>query len=88
MSSIKFVTSRSKVGIEEVEIERETEHSVWIKGNRLGKHSDWQQHHETYEQAFNFLDCKYSQRLQTAESRLDTAKNEYKAVQKLSIKEG
>jgi hypothetical protein len=81
--TIKYRTSKYSVEIKEVEVERETDHSVWVKGNRSAKHSDWHQYHETYNEAFNFLDCRYTQKLSAAESRLDTAKNEYSAVQEL-----
>ena len=83
--SIKYRTSKYKIGIEEVEIERETEHSVWVKGNLSAKHSDWHQHHDTYNDAFNYLDCRYTQKISTAERKLDTAKNEYAAVQELKV---
>ena len=81
---LKFMTSKHKVGIEEVAVERETGQSVWVKGNRAAKHSDWHQYHDTYEQAFNHLDCRYTQKLTSAQARLDTATNELEAVKLLT----
>ncbi len=84
---IKFRTNKYKLGIEEVKVDdRETDHSVWIDGSRSAKWSDWHQYHDTYEQAFNYLDCRYTQRLARAENNLSTAKNEYASVQELKNK--
>ena len=81
----KFRTSRYGLGIEEIEIERETEHSVWVtEGNRSAKFSDWTQYHETYDQAFNHLNSVYTRKFMSAQSRLDTATNELEAVKLLS----
>ena len=83
---LKFITDKYKIGVKEIEVERETEHSVWIKGNRSAKWSDWRQYHDTYEQALTYLDCMYTKKLTRAENNLDTAKNEYAAVQELKFK--
>ena len=81
---LKFATNKYSIGIEEVVVERETEHSVWVKGNRSARHSDWHQYHDTYEQAFNHLDCRHTQKLTSAQTRLDTATNELEAVKLLA----
>lgn len=41
--------------IERVEIERETEKSVWICGNRNAKRSEWYNYYDTWEDAHKAL---------------------------------
>ena len=48
MSIIKWVTLDFSTRIERVEVERETEQSVWINGRRHAK-SGWRAHHDTWD---------------------------------------
>jgi len=41
--------------IEEVEVERETDKSVWIDGRRNMKESDWANYYDTWEEAHSNL---------------------------------
>jgi len=62
--------------IEKVEIERETESSVWIKGIRKGKRThDWHNFFDTWEEAHNFLLDNSESDLKSARNRLSTAQD-------------
>ena len=57
------------VEIEKVEVERETEHSVWIDGRKLAKMSSYYSFFKTFEEAKKFL-------LKNADNRIEIAKSE------------
>lgn len=66
--------------ITEVEIERESEHSVWVKGSRWKKFSNSDQYHTTREDAYQHQVEKYSKRLKSAQAQLEDAKKDYRKV--------
>ena len=62
--------------IEKVEIERETESSVWIKGIRKAKRThDWHNFFDTWEEAHNFLLDNSESDLKSARNRLSIAQD-------------
>ena len=53
---IKYVSERSSIpAITAIEVERETESSVWIHGRRNAKRSGYLNYFDTFEQAKDFL---------------------------------
>jgi hypothetical protein len=59
--------------IEEVEVERETEMSIWINGDRHAKRSDSLNYFTSYNEAYGTL-------LDKAEKKVSLQKNQLKAV--------
>ena len=64
--------------IDEVEVERETEHSVWINGRVNRKISDFCVYHDTWETAHNYI-------LKHAQRRLDNKRNEYQRAKNVLL---
>lgn len=69
-----------------VEIERESEASVWIGGRRQSKISDYYRYHDTWAQAKDFLVARAERKLSSAKSSMQYAENELAKIQ--SIQEG
>jgi hypothetical protein len=63
--------------ISEVEVERETESSVWINGSKSLKRSSYESYFDTYEDAFNHIAVILKAGIEKAESRLKYAKEKY-----------
>ena len=61
--------------IEEVEAERETETSIWIKGRRNNKLSGYEAYHDTWEAAHNFLMEKATEKVESARRELERHKS-------------
>lgn len=61
--------------IEAVECDRETENSVWIKGNRRAKVGERETFHDTFEQAKDFLILRATRELESARSSLKRAQD-------------
>ena len=59
--------------IREIEVERETESSVWIKGRRLAKFSNYEKYFSTWEDAHTFLLFEANKRKDLAERNLNDA---------------
>lgn len=74
---IKYKTEVSfgapKPKIWKAEVERETKSYVYINGRRTGKMTEWDQYHDTWEDAHNFL-------IDTAEKRRTSAKKRFDAA--------
>jgi hypothetical protein len=72
--SMKFRTKRySPAAIEAVDVERETEQSVWIRGKRLAKRSQYDRFFDSWAKAHAHLLAKAEGELASACRRLDLA---------------
>jgi hypothetical protein len=79
VSVTKFKTSFQK--IEAVEVEKETEKSVWIYGYRFGggkvplkradKQTTWERYHDTWAEAHAFLISEAEAKVDAARRQLD-----------------
>lgn len=86
MSIVKYLTSKfGRDPIEAVEVERETESSVWVvdtwrgeRGNtrRHAKRSDWDNYFDTWEEAKAFLMAQAEAKVTAARRALDSANGE------------
>jgi len=81
--NIKYKVDDYDVSIREVEVERETDHSVWINGNRSQKISSWCKYYDDYESAFKYLDKFHSDKLDLAKRRLESAEINCMVLSKL-----
>lgn len=80
---IKYMTGGYKEDIEAIEIERETESSVWIDGRRRSKLSTWDIYHDTWEAARDHLMTTATHKVRNYQSRLDSVKAELSKFSKL-----
>lgn len=80
---IKYKTGGYKEDIEAVEIERETESSVWIGVRRHGKSTNWYKYHDTWEEARTYLLTMVTHRVRNCQSSLDSAKAELSRISKI-----
>ena len=83
---IKYRTSKFYSGklISEVEVERETESSVWINGRRSAKKSDWHSYFDDYFEAKGFLVEMATIKLGYARDNLDKAERDLARIESLS----
>ena len=61
--------------IKKVKVERETEYTVWINGNRCSKKTEYSQFWNTFDEAKSHLIDKYTRQKNNAELRLEVAKS-------------
>lgn len=82
---IKYLTGWFTKGgpIQEVEVEKETDKSIWIDGNRESKNSDHAQYHDTWDDAKAFLLKKAEKKLNKARRFLELAQGEYGIIKGL-----
>lgn len=75
---VKYRTGSTQYGvaakIEEIEIEKETDSSVWVRGRRLGKNTSWDTYHDTWEAAHAHLMAEAEKHVQSARLALERAK--------------
>jgi hypothetical protein len=64
---------RVEAKITPVEVERETESSVWINGNRRAKITEWDTFHDTWDEAHAHLLKHAEQQAQSARRNLEAA---------------
>jgi hypothetical protein len=67
------MTDRYSPHITKVSIERETEHLVWINGNRVGKITHFNRYHNTWEQAHEYLLTQARTQLETLQDKIEVA---------------
>ena len=84
-----YKTGYGKELIKEVEVEKHTEHSVWIKSSynngkisRSAKHSNYDNFWETLEDAKEHLKEKYNRIIDSAERKIEKAKTDLEALNK------
>jgi len=81
----KYRTGSYGRAIEEVEVERETEKSVWMKGQRSEKMTNYSCYFNTWQEAHDHILKKSLNEMSIAKSRYDSAKKRYQDT--LSLKE-
>lgn len=80
---IKYMTGGWGKTIEAKEVERETEHSVWVNGNRNAKWTSWHKYHNTWEEAKDYLLDMAKRRVKSYEDQLASAKESLSKIEKL-----
>jgi hypothetical protein len=80
---IKYRTLKWSSKIEPVEVERETDSSVWIKGQRNSKITEYHCYHDTWQEAKDTLLNRASDKITLAESMLSGAIDFLKEVEDL-----
>ena len=61
--------------IEEVEVDRETESSVWVNGNRLQKSTEYHTYHDTWDAAHSYLLERAKNKVEYARRQLEEHKS-------------
>ena len=87
----KYKTSRWDNEIEEIEIARETEHSIWIKGERWGgsyecrckKATKWDIYHNTWRAAYACLLDRLTRNVESAKDQLEECEQDLREIQVL-----
>ena len=69
------IGSWASAKITPVEIERETEHSVWVNGNRNKRHTANDKYCDTWDEAKTLLMVNASNRVEVARNNLARAKD-------------
>lgn len=69
----KYMSRSVSLRIEEVEIDRETESSVWINGSRVAKIGVYGSYHDTWEEAHQRLLALAQRDVDTLRRRLELA---------------
>ncbi len=70
---IRYRTGSYGGDIQRVEVERETEHFVWIKGRREGRWTRYDKYHDTWHSAYAYLLNKAIMSLENSKDRLERA---------------
>lgn len=69
--------------IEEIEADRIEDKSVWIKGRRRNRVSDWESFFETWHEAKAFMVDRLQYELAAAKQELDKARSKLEAAKAL-----
>lgn len=82
-----YQTKNVKWGVEpiinEIEVDRVSDVSVWIKGRRRNKVSDYEKFHDTWEDAYKSLVSSAANRLERKQKEFQIARRELKAVKNM-----
>ena len=89
----KFVTGAYREGIEIVEVERETDSSVWVKGSggkieRRNKIAGSDRYNDTWDDAHSFLLEQAISNFKYALRKLAICKSDLEAIQQMHKPEG
>lgn len=81
----KYMTRDNLYGelITAIDVEKETEKSVWINGRREAKHSSWATYHDTWEEAKTYLLALSLRKLKNARRSLLLAQTDHGNVKGL-----
>lgn len=69
--------------IEQVEVERESENSVWIDGRRSSKMTSYECYFDTFEQAKDYLISELLKDIRSAQTRVARLTERLERVQRL-----
>jgi len=69
--------------IDVIEIEKESESSVWIDGRRRSKDSSWQQYFDNFQEAKNYLIDEKIKEIDRIAERLNSVRIELNKIEKL-----
>lgn len=76
------------IPIETVEVERETDSSVWINGRRNAKTTSWDKYWDSWEEAHAYLLEKAERSLQSARRSLEMAQAKYGNIKGMKRERG
>lgn len=80
----KYMTQKYlKEKIKSVEVERETESSVWVDGRRNAKSGQYANYFDTWLEAKSFLLCEAAADVVNAKSKLDHYKSKLQEIEAL-----
>lgn len=84
---MKWYNAKSgySMGIQEVEIDKETDQSVWIKGRRNAKRSSYDNFFPTYEEAYVFIHGKVCEEIEKRRQQLKWAEDKLEEVELLKF---
>lgn len=82
MEKFKYRVNEYRTKIEKLEITKESEHSIWIKNQQYHERKNTQsnQHFDSWEDAFSFLQLRVIQELERSKSRLESAQKNFDIV--------
>ncbi len=83
----KFKAPSYSHSIKVVEVERETETSVWINGRRNSKRTQYDNFFDTWGEAFHYLLERAETKLCVAQGRLNWAQDDLRKVKRLTPKD-
>ena len=66
--------------IEAVEVERETDSSVWINGSRNAKHTIYYMYWDTWQEAHEYLMVRVGKKLKSSRRDLERWQGEYENI--------
>jgi hypothetical protein len=67
----------------ELEIEKETDSTMWVEGKRMAKYTEMNCFFKTYNEAKNYLILMQNKKIANIEASLKTAQKELKRLQEL-----
>ncbi len=67
-----------------VEVDRQTESSVWIKGRRRARRTDWDTYHDSWEHAQYHLIQRETTKVETCTVALKDAQDRLSAIKELT----
>lgn len=85
---IKYVAGWWRGRIKTVEVERETESSVWINGRRNAKLNNYKNYFDTWEEAHSYLMEKAQRKVNEARKSLEQANSELGTVKGMKPPQG
>ena len=80
---IKYRTGKWRTYIEKIEIERETDASVWVDGRRFGKKTSYDSFFDTWKDAHEFLLRNAERTVVSLERRLEYANERISEIKAL-----
>jgi hypothetical protein len=81
---IKYKTKRyDDTEIEAVKVERESEASYWIDGNRVSKLSTYYRYHDSWEYAHSYLIQRKESAIETMKDRIVAAEGTLKKLRSM-----
>ena len=76
----KFKASPWNTTIQQVEVERETEHCVWIRGRKNTKNSDFASYHDSWNEAKAFILAEAEDKAASLRRQLDIANSKIENI--------
>jgi len=82
----KYMTKElSKPSVEIVEVEKETDKSVWINGRRNSKRSSYENYFDSLLEAKNYLYKRQESRIRLAEAQIKAAQERISIIDLINI---
>lgn len=80
----KYLTKTYYEHIQIVEVERESEQSVWIKGTRNAKVTEYARYHDTFEEAKRHLIERHEKAIEYARDKIHRAESALGSIRKMT----